>query len=177
MIYYFTPYQKKNLGSAYNQYCSLVPNDDDWITFTDGDIMQLHLDWGNLWGSILEKNNDSGIITCLTNRASKNNLDQVCFDMYEETNILNHKLYAKKLLDENFSKTKEMEGSFLSGFFFSFKKSIWKKVQGFDEGILGVDTKFYEKVKSVAKCIVAQDFYVFHYYRMLEGDDFKEHLL
>jgi hypothetical protein len=176
MIYYFTPFIKNNLGRAYNHYCDLVPNDDDWITFTDGDIMQLHTNWGDLWQEILNNNKNAGIITCMTNRAWPNNHDQVCIDMFHETDILKHKIYANKILNENRSKVKNMTGSFLSGYFFSFTKETWKKVGGFSSGILDVDKNFYNKVRSIKSCIVAQDFYVLHYYRMIEGHNFKDHL-
>jgi cellulose synthase/poly-beta-1,6-N-acetylglucosamine synthase-like glycosyltransferase len=176
MIYYFTPFIKGNLGKAYNHYCDLVPNDDDWITFIDGDIMQLHTNWGDIWHKIIEQNNDAGIISCLTNRVAKTNANQLCHDMYDQTDILKHKLYAIKIFDENQYSVKEMKNNFLSGFFFAFKKSTWKQVGGFENGILHVDNRFYHEVKRTKKCLVAQGFYVLHYYRMLEGHRYTDHL-
>lgn len=177
MIYYFTPFIEKNLGQAYNHYCELVPNDNDWITFVDGDVMQLHLGWGNIWSKILEQNDDAGLITCVTNRASINNSDQVIHEMYNEINITNHKIFAHKLFQKNKYSVKEMTNRFLSGFFFSFKKSTWKKVNGFNNGILHVDSDFYHKVKAInKKCLVSEGFYVLHYYRMVEGPSFIGHL-
>ena len=168
---------KGNLGQAYNHYCDLVPSDDDWITFVDGDIMQLHTNWGDIWHKIIEQNNDAGIISCLTNRVSKDNVDQLCHDMYNETDILKHKLYATKIFNEKKYSVEKMKGSFLSGFFFAFKKSTWKQVNKFNDGILHVDTTFYNRVKEIKSCLVAQGFYVFHYYRMLEGHGYIDHLL
>jgi hypothetical protein len=176
MIYYFTPFIKGNLGEAYNHYCNLVPEDDDWITVMDGDIMQLHTNWGEIWKQVLLNNNEAGIVTCLTNRATKDNIDQVCLDMYDETDILKHKTFANHILKHNSGKIKKMTNLFLSGYFFSFKKSTWKQVGGFNDGILHVDKKFYLKVKAIKDCVVAQDFYVLHYYRMLEGSSFTDHL-
>jgi hypothetical protein len=177
MIYYFTPFIKGNLGEAYNHYCDLVPNDDDWITFIDGDVMQLHTNWGNIWNKIIEQNNDAGIISCLTNRVSKDNIDQLCYDIYDEKDILKHKIHSIKIFNNNRYCTKEMTGNFLSGFFFSFKKSTWKEVGGFEDGILNVDGQFYRKVRKIKKCLVATGFYVLHYYRMMEGHEFKDHLV
>jgi hypothetical protein len=177
MIYYFTPFTKGDLGQAYNHYCNLVPDDNDWITFVDGDVMQLHLNWGDIWSNIINQNKDAGIITCLTNRAVKNNKDQVCLDMYNEQNISQHRIYAQKLLNTNQYQTKEMIGHCLSGFFFSFTKKTWKEVGGFDSGLLHVDTKFYYKVKSIKKCVVSKGFYVLHYYRMIEGEEYTRHLI
>ena len=178
MIYYFTPFIRTNLGQAYNEYCNLVPNDDDWITLSDGDVMQLHLNWGEIWEKILEQNPEAGLVTCVTNRASNTNIDQVCFDMYNETDILKHKIYAQDIFHKHQYTTKQMNGQFLSGFYFSFKKRTWKDVGGFNNGILHVDRNFYTKIRSMNKsCLVAQGFYVFHYYRMLEGHEFQNHLL
>jgi hypothetical protein len=69
-----------------------------------------------------------------------------------------------------------MIGTFLSGFFFSFTKKTWIEVGGFDHGILNVDSTFYHKVKSIKDCIVANGFYVLHYYRFLEGNKYTHHL-
>lgn len=176
MIYYFTPFIQGNLGKAYNFYCNLVRGDDDWITFIDGDVMQLNMNWGSIWQDILNENNDAGIVTCKSNRASKGNYDQVCFEMYDQTSILEHRKYAKKLFEDKKLQVKKMKGQFLSGFFFSFKKKTWASVGGFEEGILDVDSKFFKKVKDKKSCLVAQGFYVLHYYRMLEGYLFKNHL-
>lgn len=177
MIYYFTPYLKNNLGQAYNHYCDMVPNDDDWITFMDGDIMQLHLDWSTKWETILELNSDAGIVTCMTNRAAKSNTDQVDHSMYNETDIRKHKTHANYLYEKYGYSTKHMSIDFMSGFFFSFKKELWKNIGGFTNGILDVDKSFYNRArKSNKSCIVAQGFYVLHYYRLNEGETYTKHL-
>lgn len=177
MIYFFTPYLKNNLGAAYNHYCSLVPNNSDWITFMDGDIMQMHMNWSEIWSNILQLNDDAGIVTCVTNRVSRFNTDQVEPSMYEETNILTHKNYAKILYDMYGTQTKEMTVDFMSGFFFSFKKQTWIDSGGFIDGILHVDKDFYKKNKRLnKKVLVAKGFYVLHYYRMGEGEQYTKHL-
>ena len=130
MIYYFTPYTKGNLGQAYNHYCNLVPNDDDWITMVDGDIMQLHMDWGDKWSRILQLNNNAGIVTCKTNRIACP--VQKIDNMFHECNLRDHRNFAIKLFDQYgyaVSKIKcspNYGESCMSGFFFSFKKSTWK---------------------------------------------------
>lgn len=176
MIYYFTPYQHKNLGAAYNHYCSLVPNDDDWITIMDGDIMQLHLNWGEIWSCILEKNDDAGIVTCKTNRASITNDFQLCKNMFNISDILEHKQYAIKIFNEFKYETKTIKSSFMSGFYFAFKKSIWKQANGFANGMLHVDKNFFLKVNEIKPVKLALGYYVLHYYRMYEGSDYTKHL-
>lgn len=180
MIYYFTPFIKNNLGQAYNHYCNLVPNDDDWITMIDGDVMQLHLDWGEKWSSILDNNPDAGIISCMTNRIGCP-LQKVS-SMFHQTNLIEHRNFAKQLFDtyqysvKSISRSQDYSVSCMSGFFFSFKKSTWRIVSGFNDGILDVDTNFFKKVIQYKPCYITQGFYVLHYYRLVEGKDFKQHL-
>jgi hypothetical protein len=174
MIYYFTPYRKGNLGQAYNIYCKLVPNNDDWITIMDGDVMQLHMDWGEKWKKILTENEDAGIITCVTNRVY--NPKQLTTEkMFLETDIVKHREFAIKLFEEKKYTLEKLDNS-LSGLFFSFKKSTWKKVNGFIDGILGVDDNFLNKVNKIKNCYVAKGFYVLHYYRLCEGNLYTKHL-
>jgi hypothetical protein len=178
MIYFFTPYIKNDLGQAYNHYCNLVPNDDDWITFVDGDIMQLHLDWGEKWTTILNQNDNAGIVTCMTNRITPFNKEQRVEGMYDETDILKHKQYSLDLFqDKKFSVKQMTDPNHFSGFFFSFKKRTWREAGGFIPGILKVDSTFYKKVLKLKKsCLVAEGFYVLHYYRLLEGFEYTDHL-
>jgi len=178
MVYYFTPFYKGDLGKAYNHYCELVPNDDDWITFSDGDVLQLHLDWGDIWGKILEENDSAGIVTCLTNRIGSK--EQLYDGSYLAKDILTHKKIANNLLKLNNIRTKNISSA-ISGFFFSFKKSTWTKVGGFKKGILGVDRDFAKKVHEANLSIkIAYGFYVFHYYRFLESPEkgnYTDHLI
>lgn len=180
MIYYFTPYIKNNLGAAYNHYCNLVPNDDDWITMMDGDTMQLYTDWAEKWFSILENNPDAGIISCMTNRIGCP--IQKINSMFNEKDLVVHTNFANNLFDKYQYSVKKINPSnirsncCLSGFFFSFKKSTWKTVDGFKNGILSVDYNFFDKVIKHHPCYIAQGFYVLHYYRLVEGQGFTDHL-
>lgn len=175
MKYYFTPYIAGNLGQAYNHYCSLVPNDDDWITFMDGDIMQLHLNWGEIWENILDQNPDAGIISCLTNRIGCD--AQKSAGLFYCSDITKHKHRAKELYRDHKYELRPIVENCMSGFFFSFKKSTWKSVGGFCNGILHVDVDFYKKVREIKTCYIAIGFYVLHYYRLCEGSEYKKHLL
>jgi hypothetical protein len=99
MIYYFTPYINGNLGQAYNHYCNLVPNDDDWITMMDGDVMQLHTNWAEIWENIINNSpKTTGIVTCQTNRIGcwTQRLDYAT----NIVDILEHKKIALELYDK-----------------------------------------------------------------------------
>lgn len=175
MIYYFTPYIKSNLGMAYNHYCELVPDDDDWITFIDGDIMLLLMDWGEIWQKIIDNNPNAGIISAITNRVFPTY--QKVQNMENERDISIHRNFAQERFDTyQYSVTPAPQNN-ISGFFFSFKKSTWKKIGGFDDGILTVDWKFSNKVKKLQlPLLVAEGFYVLHYYRLNEGSRYTTHL-
>lgn len=175
MIYYFTPYFDSNLGLAYNHYCDLVPGDDDWITFIDGDVMTLLMNWGDVWQKIINNNPNAGIISAITNRI--NPVYQKVSNMEQEKDISIHRNLAQKRFDTYQYNVTEIDESNISGFFFAFKKSTWKKVGGFDNGILSVDWKFSNKVKKIQlPLLVAEGFYVLHYYRLNEGIKYTKHL-
>lgn len=178
MVYYFTPFYEKNLGLAYNKYCELVPNDDDWITLMDGDVMQLNMNWGQIWEKILNQSQDAGIVTCLANRTFCK--AQLAPKMFTVQDILVHRLMAKRLFNMN-GYSVHILNQKITGFFFSFKKSTWKKVGKFIDGVLAIDYDFSQKVLDIGMDIrVATGFYVFHYYRFLEdrekGIGFQHHL-
>lgn len=171
MIYYFTPAIIGNLGAAYNHYCNLVPNADDWITLIDGDVMQLHLDWVQKWENILHACDDAGIVTCLTNRIGTP--QQRHPNVEQLDSILQHRRVAEHLFNQHKYTTVETSQP-VSGFFFAFKKRTWQQVGGFVDGVLHVDYTFSRAVlQRGLKIYVAAGYYVLHYYRFLEAADGK----
>lgn len=177
MIYYFTPYSlDKNIGKVYNHYASLVPGDDDWIFFLDGDMIFLTPDWGHQIDRFINKNKDAGIITCYTNRVGWRQ-QRFNGEMSDNTDISLHHNIAMMLRDHQYLKSKFLSVG-CGAYFFGFKKSTWNEIK-FDEniGILGVDSDFSERVLKSGRTIVLMcGLYVFHYYRLLEGRKNKKHL-
>ena len=93
MIWYFTPYSiEGNLGKAYNDYCKLVQNEEDWICFIDGDVCFLNSDWGKHFEDLIEKYPEAGIITCFTNRIG---CKEQCYtnEISENSDMKYHKFY------------------------------------------------------------------------------------
>jgi len=177
-IWCFVPYtNEKNLGKAYNEYCQIVPNDDDWILIKDGDLMFLTPDFFDLLTEHISENPNTGIFTCLTNRIAnpvqlyKNNFSQIGDVGY-------HREIAMSIRNK---KTTKLINRVISGMFMCFKKSTWKNVGKFteDKKFLGVDHDFSRKVLNNKLDIrVMENIYVFHYYRLLEGGvGYMEHLL
>jgi len=187
MIYFFTPYGfDGNLGRAYNEYCKLVP-DDSWICFLDGDIMLLNKDWGHHLEEIVNKYPDTGLFTCVTNRVACT--DQ-CYGnvISDNDSVISHRKIALELESKNRLDVEVIKYP-ISGYLMMFRKDVWREVGGFCESvnpvltykikrnIAGVDNDFSERILNKGyKIRICKGFYVLHYYRMIEGIEFKEHI-
>jgi len=175
-IYYGIPYAlDKNLGAEYNRYMNLLPNGDDWMVITDGDIM-LFDDFGHQIAEVIKKIPDAGLITCYTNRVAKNKAQ-----LYEvdSTDILVHRVIAKKVNKESRGQYRKINQR-VSGFLMAIQKKTWKEVGKFPEipnKILDIDGLFSNKILRSNKGIyIMRGVYVLHYYRFLEGAKYKDHL-
>lgn len=166
----------KDLGKAYNEGCSLVP-DGDWICLLDHDVMFLTPDSINIMYGYVERNPDAGLLTCYTNRIHPISPQLLCgFGDVGGTNIIHHinvaekqkqKLYNVTPLDKN-----------ISGFLMLFSKETWKQ-HPFKEGAgcLGIDTAFWQAIVGAGKKILRMDgLYVWHTYRLQNGINNKDHL-
>ncbi len=175
-IYYGIPYSlDRNLGAEYNRYMNLLPNNDDWMVFQDGDIMFLTPDFGHHIAEVINKLPDAGIITCKTNRIRQ----KLQRHNEDSPDILVHRLIAKDL-DKKFRGQYRKINDNISGFFMAIKKKTWLEVGKFSEKdgkLLTVDSAFSKKIIKRGKPIyVMQGLYVFHYYRFAEGWNYIEHL-
>lgn len=178
MIHEFIPFdQDLNIGRAYNYYCSLVPNDDDWILFRDADTQFLTSDYGKQLQDIVDRYPNTGLFTCLTNRVG--NLHQVYGGkLSDDPNILNHKKIATRLQKDNYFDFIPYN-KIISGHFMMFKKSTWNvcKFREEDGKMLGIDNNFsYKVLKNGMDIKILQGVYLFHYYRLAEGRLYKSHL-
>jgi GT2 family glycosyltransferase len=181
MIYHFVPYSlEKNYGKACNDYCRIVPNNDDWIVIQDADCMILTPNYGTILQKYIYMYPDTGIFTIWTNRVKPNNknLQQYLPEMFNEVDIRKHREKALTLYSLNNGNIKEIN-RIISGYFMMFKKSTWVEVGGFKEqGILKIDNDFSRKVLYSGKKILLMGMvYCFHYYRLNEGWENKNHLL
>ena len=70
-IYYSQPWStKKNIGAYYNKFMELLPDDDDFACFTDGDAMFMTVYYGRQIEDIVKKYPQCGLFTCMTNRVA-----------------------------------------------------------------------------------------------------------
>jgi len=174
-IFYFTPYATdKNLGAAYNRYMELLPNDDDWACFTDGDTMFLTTDWGHTIQNAIENNPNAGMFTCYTNRV--NNKEQLYRGNFNPNrDIIAHRNIAKVCHEIGKNRVKKLE-RMISGVMMIIQKKTWKEFR-FGDGLLGVDNDISKRMLKAGKQILLiESIYLMHYYRLAEGRTFTEHL-
>lgn len=196
MIYYLTPFcSEKRLGHIHNQYCALVPNNDDYICILDPDTMFLHPHQQAWIEDVVYLNRgEYDLLGCMTNRIGVEDQKQMFHPklisevgenewrfgidevpLFNETDISTHVDHAKYLFDLNKHSIKET--NLVAGFLMIFKKSLWNKIK-FQEGI-NFDIKFCEAVKASGGRIgIMQGIYVYHNYRMGKANiKDKTHLL
>lgn len=178
MIFYSSPYSTdKDLGSAYNDTMKGISS-DDWMCFTDGDVMFLTSNYGHQLQELVTMYPDTGMFTCLTNRVG--NLEQ-CYNgiINDDPNVLNHKRIALHLQKERRTDVKEMNGV-ISGLLMLIKKSVWDSFGGAPngKGLLSVDNHISQRVLNAGlKIRLMLGVYVFHFYRLDVGIHNKNHLL
>lgn len=182
MIYYFVPYStEQNLGKEYNHYCSIVPNEEDYIVLLDGDVMFQNAKWGMIVKAVAEEYGDYyDVFTCLTNRISADMFDQRVEAYYDPT------LSLAKLADaaDEYSRRELVVSPthwYFGGYFMMFKKKFWLD-NPFPEvtdkgGMLGVDTTWSRTILDKgAKAGVIQNLFVTHSYRANKDVGDRKHL-
>ena len=178
MIYYFTTWRYcDNYGKTLNHYMELLPNDEDWAVIRDGDTMFLTEDWGNHIRDVIEKVPDAGIITCYSNRVGKNHGQRWQGKISANPNIIQHRKTALKNRKEKGDRITPLN-NWITGVLMAVKKSTWKQVP-FPENhkVLNVDKFFSRNMLRAGYPIYRMDgMYLFHYYRLLEGPNYKGHV-
>lgn len=177
MIYNFFPFRSdKNLGKAYNDYCRIVPSTSDWILLKDYDVMFLDpRDLVNIERAVEHAPKDAGILTVYTNRVGR---QEQCYPgAFEDKDLISHRKRAAEIASKSISF--KPINKIISGMVMMFSKSSWSSVGGFpeDKKCLTVDNEFSRRIMANGKKIyLIENVYALHYYRLLEGRKFKEHL-
>lgn len=174
MIYFLSPYYPGDLGYGYNEHIADKHKMSDWLCVMDMDTCILNNKIPLKLYEYTKQYKDAGILTAYTNRIGGHKTQLFNSELSENDSILYHKEITDKLLQlPNRVKTINQP---ISGFFMLFKYSTFEEVGGFENGIF-VDGKFSEKVLKTGKHILLmENIYVFHYYRLKEGKQYKEHL-
>lgn len=157
----------KNIGNAYNKVMESLPSDDDFACFIDGDAMLLQPFFGKQIEDCIAKYPDCGIFTCKTNRIQCKWQQEGDWD---SNDIAKHREYAQKLCLEHYADCdlapRVEQGHLLGGVLMCIKKSVWKKMGGFKQGLLGVDNELHISAQEHNEPIrVMKGVYVYHWYR------------
>jgi len=174
MIHILTPYRTdKDLGKAYNDACSLVP-DGDWICLMDIDCMFLTPDAPEIMQKYVEMYPETGCFTAYTNRISPLSFEQLWNKRVSEDGEIRHHIELAMNLRSNFPSVTPVLRGEISGYLMLFSKETWEKNK-FDEGIgcLAVDTFWSRRVQDIKRMDAV---YVWHTYRIWKEMNDKTHL-
>lgn len=177
-VWFRTPYStEKNLGKAYNEEMELIP-DGDAACFTDGDILFLTPDFGDIITKYYQQYPNS-VLTCWTNRIHQLAKDQFKNEIIS-TNVKDH-LTVK----QGCTTATNIEGP-VSGFLLVVPKAVWQKHR-FSEvnkynpdqpNLLGVDNEWTNRIRQNGIQVKRMNgVYVWHTYRLLSDGKDKSHLL
>ncbi len=177
MIYHRTVWATdKNIGAAYNREMALLPSDDDYCCFLDGDAMFTTPFFGKQLEDIVRINSDCGLFTCMTNRVScKWQLDD--FVDWNTDDMVTHRRIGEAFCVARYEDVEDVtHKQLLSGVLMLIRKREWRSVGGFQNGMLGVDNAIHKAFKDNGlKVLLMRGFYVYHWYRGGDGNN-KKHL-
>lgn len=172
-----TPYDPgKNLGKAYNEAISLIP-DEDAVCLRDIDTLFLTPEQPAIIQQYYEDHPNS-VLTCFTNRVSQLSRHQLLGGtVSENTDIREHIRLAEKQQEGQRTVTEIPRD--ISGFLMVVPKSVWYKVPFPEDGkCLGVDTYHNRMIRAAGIKILRMNLiYVFHTYRLSKGVLNKQHLV
>ena len=168
MIYYSIPYDvNKNIGKYYNDFMSILPNDDDFACFVDGDTIFTTPNYGHVIDRVIKEYPEIGCFTAKTNRVSCK--WQVFDGVDVETNdIAYHRELGGNLQDVYDAYCEDVTDSqLMSGLLILINKKTWFKIGGFlENGMLGVDNELHRKlIEHDEKLYVMKGIYLYHWYR------------
>lgn len=177
-VYHCIPWSTaKNLGQSYNEFVSLL-QDDDWACFLDGDAIHTTTFFGKNIESIIQANPEYGLFTCYTNRIGNK------YQIPPSVNWSNdsqkyHREWGEKLWLQHKTKVLDITNQApLSGVLILINKNTWSQVGGFKEDkMLSIDNDIHLRFKNAGfKVGLMQGVYVQHWYRNGIQKD-KSHLL
>jgi len=184
MILDIIPYSTdKNLGKAYNDAFRNTSDDVTHICFRDGDTCWLTPDYGVHLAEYVRLHPDA-VLTCWTNRINERAEQQFPVDR-ENANMRLHLGIAESYKSMLYKVT-TLHG-FVSGFCMVIPRSVWNNHKFAEQQVysdrgptnmLGVDNDFTNRIRAAGIPVLRMDgLYIWHTYRLLQGDNDKTHLL
>jgi hypothetical protein len=149
---------------------------EETVCFTDGDTSFLTPDFGHIIEDYHQRFPDA-VLTCRTNRIHPLS-KQLDGRIDEECNVrkLIIKAEERKLLR---TVTEIKPGEAMSGLLMIVPKKVWGKVPFVENGgCLGVDSQFRIDLHNAGiKIYIMDGVFIMHSYRLLNGVNYKKHLL
>lgn len=176
-IHICTPFSlEKNLGKAYNETMSLIP-DGDWACLIDYDVQFLLPSTVRHMYGYVDKHGDTGLYTCFTNRLHPLAKNQLLHGIVQENDGI--KWHSIQAIEQEKQLYQDTElNKHISGFLMLISKKTWNHVMfNEDKKCLGVDNDYSDRILEYGYKIRRMDgIYVFHSYRLLNGIRDKSHL-
>lgn len=184
MILDISPYSTdKNLGKAYNDAFRNTSDEVTHICFRDGDTCWLTPDYGVHVAEYVRLHPDA-VLTCWTNRINAK-AEQQANIVREDTDMNYHLTHANVYKNYLYQVT-PLHG-FVSGFCLIVPRCVWDKYKFAESQVysdrgptnmLGVDNDFTNRIRAAGVQVLRMDgIYMWHTYRLLQGDNDKTHLL
>lgn len=177
-VHFLTPYAvDKNLGRAYNESMTLIPQ-GDWACLMDYDVQLLTPDAGRIVYEYAMRAHPQDLLTCFTNRVSPlSKMQLLGGEISNNSDIRYHIQLAerqKKLLYQQTVIHRD-----ISGMLMLINRALWEQFAFTEDRLcLGVDTEYNRRIRAANKLIYRMDgLYCFHSYRLSTGINDKTHLL
>lgn len=182
MIYFFTAYSlNKKLFEGYDE-CMALIKEEDWACFLDGDTLFFENNFGHQIQEYVDKYPDTGMFTCYSSRCGYGYQVPEGIDQ-ENDSITYHRRKSKEIHEKYHLQVLELKDH-IAGHLMCIKKSTWMLIRQdllrVTDGanLLGVDTQISNQLlRRGLKIFLMRGIYLMHYYRMLEGKNFKGHLM
>ena len=184
MILDIIPYSTdKNLGKAYNDAFRNTSDEVTHICFRDGDTCWLTPDYGVHLAEYVRLH-PNAVLTCWTNRINDRAEQQ--YPCIRDDDRMKKQLVWAELQKENLYHVTTLHG-FVSGFCMVIPRSVWVNYKFAEQQVysdrgptnmLGVDNDFTNRIRAAGIKVLRMDgLYIWHTYRLLQGDHDKTHLL
>lgn len=180
-IHIISPFRNdKNLGLAYNESMSLIP-DGDWAVLKDIDTLFLTPEQPALIQDYIDRFPATGLFTCFTNRVSDLSYMQLIEGRLSVNMEMNY--WISKARKQRVITTATEIQRDISGFLMVLSKETWKKFP-FDEmpfpekgGCIGIDTLYGRTLRASGLKIMRMDaILMWHTYRAWTSVTDKNHL-
>lgn len=171
-----TPYGPNlQYGRAINEFCRMIPDDDDWIMIRDLDTMPLPRKDGSERPEfmdqvrmVVERYPKTGIFGCMTNRVG------LPWQLHngkisKDPDILHHQDIAEDRWREFGTRCMKLDMP-VAGFFLMFRKSTWRQFPFREGDIIGEDSIYFDWdfcIRVLARKLpirIMLGVYLFHFY-------------